>query len=346
MRKIFKIILRICSFLFGCLLMFASLGGVLISFHSPNTMTIILTIAFFTSGILLIYFSLKGLKSEIQNGVSANYIVEPSCSEDTNYNTQYQNLNSSSPNTDGNRFTPTYSTIQNHSYSQQNTSEPKVEVPPTSDVYIENSDYGIRHIDNSPITDEEVPYLMQLGYERALEYENLSSNPKFHRTAQEKELSFRFSTEYGRQVHALENNFEALYRTAANEKNINQKISMLNEALDSFEHAKNFCYSKGRGGIIYFQDMWEYLHNSQKPCFSYADNIRNALNEALLERDIIIPGILNAIREKGYIMQKDLYKLLPTVERRHLQYVVQKLERDNYITKTKSGNSYELRLKN
>lgn len=343
MIKIFKIILRICAFLFGCYLMLGSLGGVLVSFHSPSTFTIILTIILFVSSILLICFALKGLKSKIKNRINTNHITEQYHTQ--NNSNRYEGLNASSVNNVGNMYAPNSSTVQNN-YLQQNSNAPRTEIPSASDIYVESANHGIIHADNSPITNEEVPYLVQLGYEQALENEYMSSNPKFHRSIQEKELSFRFSNTYSYQIHAMENRFQTIYRTACNEPDINAKISLLTEALNSFENTKSFCYSKGTGGTIYFQDTWECLHNSRNACFSYADTIQHSLNEALLERDIIIPGILNAIYENGHVLQKDLYKLLPTVERQQVQYVVQKLERNNYIIKTKSGNSYDLRLKN
>lgn len=350
MNKILKIILGICSFLLGCFLILCSIAGIILCFYSLNTfttiLTIIFTVAFFVGGILLVYFAIRGFKPKSQNNVAANHIAEQSRTENTAQNIKCQNLNTPSP-TDGNMPACDFRTEQRQSSnSQRNTKEPEVEVPSASDVYIEDNDYGIRHADNSQITDEELPYLIRLGYEHALEYENSSSNPKFHRTAQEEELSFRFSIRYESEIHTLENNFETLYRDAAREQNIDEKILKLNEAIDAFEKAKRFCYSKGKGGTIYFQDMWEYLHNSRNSCFSYVDNINNSLNEAVIERDVIIPGILNAIYEKEFILQKDLYKMFPTIERRHLQYVVQRLEHDNCITKTKHGNSYELRIKN
>ena len=36
-----------------------------------------------------------------------------------------------------------------------------------------------------------------------------------------------------------------------------------------YEDFKKFCYSKGEGGKIFFDDRWEYCHNSKNPCFSY-----------------------------------------------------------------------------
>lgn len=42
------------------------------------------------------------------------------------------------------------------------------------------------------------------------------------------------------------------------------------QAFDSFE---KFCSSKGKGGQLYFEDMWLNCHNSHNACFSYRDGI-------------------------------------------------------------------------
>ncbi|MBQ2801691.1 MAG: SAP domain-containing protein [Lachnospiraceae bacterium] len=179
MKKLLKIILRICSFLLGCFLILGGIGGIIASFYSLNTFTAILnmifTISFFVGGIFLIYFSLKGLNSRIQNNVTPNSIAELNFIENTNHSTQFQNLNASSPS-DDNRFARDFHAVQSQpSNSQRTTNEPEVEIPSATDVYIEDNNYGIRHADNSPITDEDVPYLIQLGYEEAMRKHGFSN---------------------------------------------------------------------------------------------------------------------------------------------------------------------------
>lgn len=132
------------------------------------------------------------------------------------------------------------------------------------------------------ITDEEIPQLIQLGYDEALKYEKTSTNPKFHRTEKEEELSFNFSMRYSDVLSKLENN---IYDNAENvgkagirwiksatQDELIDKIKACDAVINSFEKCKKFCYGKGKGGTIYFQDMWEYCHNSKNQQFSYIDS--------------------------------------------------------------------------
>lgn len=149
---------------------------------------------------------------------------------------------------------------------------------PASHQYI--TDGGVTfHTDGTPITDDEIPYLIELGREHAREVEKNSPNPKFHRTETEKDLSFKFSEQYSDKVAMAEISIYDKVQAAsgayvrwsksASVKEINQEIALLDEAITAYEDFKKFCYSKGEGGKIFFDDRWEYCHNSKNPCFSY-----------------------------------------------------------------------------
>ena len=209
---------------------------------------------------------------------------------------------------------------------------------PTGPQYIEN-DNVIYRTDGKKITDAEIPYLMQLGYEKA------STNPKFHRTEREDELSYQFECTHGNKACQLEEKFEDLYVSALKTKDLLERISLLQEAVVAFEKAKKFCYSKGKGGTIYFQDMWEYMQNSQNDCFSYLDNIINALEQAKRKRDVIIPSVLNAISENDGVLQKNIYSLLPDISKSEIQSIIRDLEGNGSIQRTKKSGSYELHIK-
>lgn len=202
----------------------------------------------------------------------------------------------------------------------------------------------ILRTDGSEITDNEIPCLVQSEYERVIQFEKESSNPKFHRTNHEKDLAFNFATKYKNELSPLIEQFEYLYHTAYKTDNLSHQIEYLNCALAAFEKAKRFAYSKGKGGTIYFQDMYEYMHNSRNACFSYADLIQNSLDALVRERDVIIPCILNAISNNDGILQKNIYAELPFVSKSDIQRVIRKLETENTITRTKKSNSYELYL--
>lgn len=212
------------------------------------------------------------------------------------------------------------------------------------EAYIETENV-IYRTDERPASDEEVPYLVQTGYEKRVSEEQNNKNPKFHRTEREEDLSCSFMTKYGAQVNTLTEDFETAYRNSFSTFDIDEKILLLNEAKKAFEKAKRFCYSKGKGGTIYFQDMWEYMHNSQNECFSYLNNIEDSLEECTFQRDVVIPKIIDIIIHTSGILQKDIYKLLPDIDKSTVQRTLKYLENKNKISREKKKNSYELHIK-
>lgn len=107
----------------------------------------------------------------------------------------------------------------------------------------------------------------------AIDYEKASPNPKFHRTEKEEDLSFRFSERNYEKITKLENKIYEAAAAVDGCGTIRQQIKKCDTAIKAYERLKAFCY-KTKGGTIYFQDMWEFCHNSKNPCFSYIDDIK------------------------------------------------------------------------
>lgn len=202
----------------------------------------------------------------------------------------------------------------------------------------------IYRADGKKISDEEVPYLMQVGYENALAEEKNSSNPKFHRSFKEEELSYSFENKYYNEIAKRIEKFETPYHNSFSEQDLSKKIMLLEQSITEFDKCKNFCYSKGKGGTIYFQDMYEYLHNTHNDCFSYRDMILGSLEECYYERDELIPEIKNVISNHNGILQKNIYAELPDFQRSDIQRMLRKLESENVIKRIKKSGSYELHL--
>lgn len=202
----------------------------------------------------------------------------------------------------------------------------------------------IQRSDGKKIADKEISYLMQVGHNRELERIKESQNPKFHRTTYEEDLSFNFITKYAQSLGAFERTFTTLHQDACKTNNLSERVDKLNTAIETFNKAKSFCYSKGRGGTIYFQDMWEYLHNSKNSCFSYLSTMENLLNETLFARDVVIPNIINVISKNDGILQKDIYIQLYDIDKSNVQRVIRNLEKENRILRVKKGSSYALHL--
>lgn len=211
---------------------------------------------------------------------------------------------------------------------------------PTDYIISDNMTY---RADSQEITDKDVSDLIMAGYNKAKEQTMQPANPKFHRTEKEEELSYKFEQKYGSQVSVLVNQFETLYRNAYNETDLDERVNRLQAALIAFQKAKSFCYSKGKGGTIYFQDMWEHLHNSTNDCFSYEDIIRNSLEEVFHEKDVT-SKIKTVISENDGIMQKNIYSLIPDASKSEVQYYLKRMDEQNIITRIKKGNTYELHL--
>lgn len=243
-------------------------------------------------------------------------------------------------------FKKTVSTKSPSAYAIPSSTKPENDSPTSPAQYIESNNSIVCRADGKPISDKEIPYLIQVGLEQALKDEKESPNPKFHRTTHEEDLSFNFEMKYSHEIDNLTEKFEALYRESFETNNLEEKTTLLTEAILAFEKAKEFCYSKGKGGTIYFQDRWEYLHNSRTPCFSYLKKIHDALEETVYLKDEVIPAIIELVTKNDLILQKDIYKILPDIDKSTIQRTIKHLEANKIISRIKKGNSYELHILN
>lgn len=208
--------------------------------------------------------------------------------------------------------------------------------------YAETSN-EIYRTDGKSITDEEVPHLIQIGYEETIKRKHESTNIKFHRTSHEEELSFRFTMNHGDEIEKHTRTFENAYRQAYSENNLDKKIVLLQNVIDLFEKEKKWFY-RTKGGTIYFQDYYEHLHNSNNEDFSYIDSVKDYLEYIVHKRDCIIPKILQLATSTNGIMQKDIYSYFPDESKSDIQKIIRELENDNKINRTKKGNTYLLTL--
>jgi hypothetical protein len=91
--------------------------------------------------------------------------------------------------------------------------------------------------------------------------------------------------------------------------------------------------------------MYEHLHNSQNPDFSYEDTILSRITELKRNRDETIPAIIYAIREgNGVLLQKDIYPMIPNSTKNEIQRLLKDLEIAGEITRVKKNSSYQLEL--
>jgi len=213
-------------------------------------------------------------------------------------------------------------------------------VTPKMDAYVEFKD-TICRTDGKPISDEEAPYLIRAGYEKALSQEKRTYNIKFNRSERDENLCIQFMVNYGNEIQTHTDSFENMCRLAYSEKDLNKKIELLQKTISLYYKEKNWFY-KTKGGEIYFQDFYEHLHNSKDSDFSYIDSVEDELEYCIDKRDVIIPQILSAIGNNG-IIQKEIYELVDS-NKPDIQRTIRELEAKNSVKREKKGNSYLLTL--
>ncbi len=209
--------------------------------------------------------------------------------------------------------------------------------------YLE-TDNMIYRVDDQPISEEEIPYLIEITKQQALEQYEQAESPKVHRSEREENLSVQFMMNHSNEIQKHTDSFEECNRLAYAEKDLNKKIQLLQETINLYEKEKKWFY-RTKGGMIYFQDFYEHMHNSRNNDFSYIDSVKNYLEECIKKRDYIIPEILNLITSSNGILQKDIYKHLPDMSKSEIQQTIRELETENLITRTKKSNSYFLTMK-
>lgn len=198
---------------------------------------------------------------------------------------------------------------------------------------------------SNTILNEKISDLILNNYQKTIGNERNNPNPAFHRTEREEDLAVNFMLNEKNFEEAKKriSKFESLEQQALNENHFEKKIELFNQSLDAYEKAKNFCY-RTKGGMIWFQDMYEYLHNSKNSCFSYADTIREQI-EYHTEIHLLETQIHTVIEDNKEYLQKDLYKLFPNSSKGDVQRAVKNLVEQNIIEKTKQGSTYLLTIK-
>lgn len=208
----------------------------------------------------------------------------------------------------------------------ENTAEiVPVEVIEPVDAYIEVGNTFYR-TDGKPISDREVPHLIEMSL-HTLE----NAEVPFRRSDAEQELIFRFTQRYGTQSYTLTSKFENLASAAYKTSDLDEKITLLTAALKQYQAAKVWHYKISKGGMMWFQDMWENGHQ-------WAELEASTLEETLRERDYIRPYILEKAVE-GFI-QKSIYTELPDAGKSEVQRVLRNMEKEGKIVRIKKSGSY------
>lgn len=163
-------------------------------------------------------------------------------------------------------------------------------------------------------------------------------NPKFHRTEREYRLFSEFRMKNFPEIQKRQNRITNSYSAAERERDLTRKIALLEKARKTFETEKAWFY-ESPGGKLYFEDMWEHLHNARNPDWSYGERIKEELELCLRLRDVIIPGVLEKASAEGGVKQADLYKLFD-ISQSEFRKIISDMEADGRIERVKKNNAY------
>ncbi|MBQ6163954.1 MAG: hypothetical protein IJK23_05720 [Clostridia bacterium] len=210
-----------------------------------------------------------------------------------------------------------------------------------SKTYIKNQNGTITKADGNVITDEEIPYLIQM--QDTAESRNNNSNPVFHRSSREEDLAFDFSERYSGEIAKYISYFEKPFDDSRHAESDQEEIDLLNTALTNFQTSRKWFYSKGKGGQIYFDDLFIHLQNSQNNDYSYEDIIRERI--VYIEKAVRCrKDIIDIIASNDNVLQKDIYRFFAPDEKSLVLSLIRDLERETAIIRTKKGSTYLLSL--
>lgn len=185
------------------------------------------------------------------------------------------------------------------------------------------------------------------------EYVAKSSNPKWHRSEYEKQISFDFSFN-NRQII---DRYEALMinegKPFDSSVDVLSNINICEASLQAFNDLKQFCY-QSEGGKIYFQDMWEHCYNSKEECFSWSDKLKERIKylddnkELLLDKELKLPtlsyDLLDYLKAHNEIIQKDIYADFNPLLKYAIQQQLRDFEKTKIIKRTKYKNTYKIEV--
>ncbi|BDH60089.1 hypothetical protein MTP04_02190 [Lysinibacillus sp. PLM2] len=206
-------------------------------------------------------------------------------------------------------------------------------------------------------------------YQKALEYEIVSTNPKFNRTTKEEDLVFNFSYKHAETLGNLESAVYVEVNKIQKVYDVNERMLQCKKALESYEKLKSFCLSKGKGGKIHFEDMWEHCHNSKNPDFRFIESVEIELDYLLnnkeeaeeklkniklkvedrekikLFKENAKDELIQLIAENYGILQKNIYQQYDDIYKPTIKNTIKNLCDLGIVERVKEGNNYKLYLK-
>ena len=153
----------------------------------------------------------------------------------------------------------------------------------------------------------------------------------------------QFLSLYGQSSQAICKGFTDLITDAYNTQDIDEKIYLLQRALEAYAYAKKWHYNHSFAGAkTFFQNTWERTINHNGIQCSWEQEMADKLMKYTMIRDNVIPWILDNA-EIGF-KQSEIYKVFPDIRQSELRDIISSLVERGRIRKDKKGNTYYISL--
>lgn len=173
-----------------------------------------------------------------------------------------------------------------------------------------------------------------ISADKAIQKRRNINNPKFHRSDQERKLRSEFHRKHYPIIEDFEN------RIYISDKADYKKLK---DNLIAYDEFQKFCYSNGDGGKLYFQDMWEYCHNSKNDCFSHKETILKCMQNYLDANNAVI-DIIDILKSNETYLQKDLKYEINYCTPQEIGAIIREMVNKDIIIREKYKNTYLLKL--
>lgn len=180
--------------------------------------------------------------------------------------------------------------------------------------------------------------------------------PMFHSTYEEERLCSRFLWDNREYLHEKQEKMIDLNKKAnATITDIDETIFYCKKAIEAFYDLKKECYQT-KGGMIYFQDIWENRNNVYYPCFiektelrlkdlteNYDERKKYYKKRQYLER-YLREDLLQFITNHQNILQKDVYSHFDADLKDNIARMLYDMAKKGEIRRVKQGNTYQLTI--
>lgn len=168
--------------------------------------------------------------------------------------------------------------------------------PSGKQYYAENG--TIKTLNNEPFEASDLEFIKRLSYENAI-LKDQARKQRMKFTAKEDDMAGNFYARYMTRLEKWENKV----------RNFQDNGDYV-AALQTLDEMQAFCNKQGRGGQVHWIQMYERLHNSKNPCFSYRSTIVIEMNKVAAGKTLP-RNVKKALKEEEL---KIFEQMSPTIE--------------------------------